>query len=88
MDVPPTAVLASLMSLCGFIISPSVVQVDGTDWKEPVLIWECVCMSTGAENLHFAPTLKASYIPFRAKFQISSAVGRLGIPLLKRWENV
>jgi len=48
LDVPPTAVLASLMSLCGFIISPSVVQVDGTDWKEPVLIWECVCMSTGA----------------------------------------
>ena len=48
MDVPPSAVLSSLMSLCGFIISPSVVQVDGTDWKEPVLIWECVCMSTGA----------------------------------------
>ena len=40
--------LSSLMSLCGFIISPSVVQVDGTDSKEPVLIWECVCMSTGA----------------------------------------
>jgi len=36
------------MSLCGLIISPSIVQVDGTDWKEPVLIWECVCMSTGA----------------------------------------
>ena len=30
------------------MISPSVVQVDGTDWKEPVLIWECVCMPTGA----------------------------------------
>jgi len=48
LDVPPTAVLSSLMSLCGFIISPSIVQVDGTDWKEPVLIWECICMSTGA----------------------------------------
>ena len=29
-------------------MSPSIVQVDGTDWKEPVIIWESVCMPTGS----------------------------------------
>ena len=48
LSIPPTAVLASLLGLTGFLLSPSMVQVDGTDWKEPVLIWECVCMPTGS----------------------------------------
>ena len=48
LSIPPTAVLSSLLGLTGFLLSPSMVQVDGTDWKEPVLIWECVCMPTGS----------------------------------------
>ena len=40
--------LASLVGLTGFLVSPSTVQVDGTDWSETVLIWECVCMPTGS----------------------------------------
>lgn len=48
MSIPATAVLASLVGLTGFLVSPSTVQVDGTDWSEPVLIWECVCMPTGS----------------------------------------
>ena len=48
LSIPPTAVLSSLIGVCGFILSPSVVHVDGTDWKEPVLIWESVCMPTGS----------------------------------------
>jgi len=48
LSIPPTAVLASLMGICGFFLAPSTVEVDDTDWKEPVIIWECVCMPTGA----------------------------------------
>lgn len=48
LSIPPTAVLSSLLGICGFVIAPSIVEVDGTDWKEPVIIWECVCMPTGA----------------------------------------
>ena len=48
LSIPATAVLASLVGLTGFLISPSTVQVDVTDWNEPVLIWECVCMPTGS----------------------------------------
>ena len=48
LSIPPTAVPASLLGLTSFLISPAIVQVDGTDWKEPVLVWECVCMPTGS----------------------------------------
>ena len=48
LSIPPTAVLASLLGLTSFLISPAIVQVDGTDWKEPVLVWESVCMPTGS----------------------------------------
>lgn len=48
MSIPPTAVLSSLLGLTSFVMSPSIVQVDGTDWKEPVIIWESVCMPTGS----------------------------------------
>ena len=46
LSIPPTAVLSSLIGVCGCILSPSIVHVDGTDWKELVLIWESVCMPT------------------------------------------
>lgn len=48
LSIPPTAVLSSLLGLSSFLLSPSIVYIDGTDWKEPVLIWECVCMPTGS----------------------------------------
>lgn len=40
--------LASLLSLTSYLLSPSVVRVEGTDWEEPVLIWESVYMPTGS----------------------------------------
>ena len=40
--------LASLLSLTSYLLSPSVVRVEGTDWEEPVLIWESVCILTGS----------------------------------------
>lgn len=48
LSIPPTAVLSSLLGLSSFLLSPSIVHVDGTDWKEHVLIWESVCMPTGS----------------------------------------
>ena len=31
-----------------FCMSHSVVQVDGTEWTEPVLAWIAICMPTGS----------------------------------------
>ena len=41
------------MGITGFLLSPSVVHVNGTDWKEPVILWECVCMPTGSGKSPF-----------------------------------
>ena len=40
--------MTSLLSVYGFFLSPSSVKVANTDWKEPVLIWGCICMPTGS----------------------------------------
>lgn len=34
--------------LGGYVLSPSVVQVPGTDWTEPVLVWLSIAMPTGS----------------------------------------
>ena len=41
LSIPPTAVLLSLLGICGFVIAPSIVEVDGTDWKEPGNVSAC-----------------------------------------------
>lgn len=46
-SVPSTAVLAGLLIIVGFCISHSAVEVEGTDWAEPVLLWISICMPTG-----------------------------------------
>ena len=28
-------------------MSPSIIEVTGTDWKEPILVWLTVCMQSG-----------------------------------------
>ena len=45
--MPLTAVLAGLQIVTSFCMSHSVVQVEGTDWIEPVLLWLSICMPTG-----------------------------------------
>lgn len=47
LSIPPTAVLAGLLLVVSFSMSHSIVEVDGTDWKEPVLLWLSVVMPTG-----------------------------------------
>ena len=48
MNLPPTAVLCGYIVLGRFVLSPSVVNVPGTDWTEPVLVWLTVSMPTGS----------------------------------------
>ena len=49
LNVPPTAVLGGYLVLCSsYIISPSTVEVPGTDWSEPVLLWLTVTMPTSS----------------------------------------
>lgn len=45
--MPPTAVLAGLLIIVSFSMSHSVVEVEKTDWVEPVLLWISICMPTG-----------------------------------------
>lgn len=46
-SMPATAVLAGLLIIISFSISHSIVEVEGTDWVEPVLVWISICMRTG-----------------------------------------
>ena len=50
MSVPPGAILAGLLILTSFVLSPSVISVPGTEWTEPALIWLTVCMPTGSRK--------------------------------------
>ena len=54
-------------------MSPSTVKVDGTDWKEPVLIWESVCMPTGCGKSPSCAFITNLLQQVRAKFNESSA---------------
>ena len=46
MNIPASAVLCSYVTLGSFILSPSVVEIPETDWTEPVLVWQTICMPT------------------------------------------
>ena len=48
LNVPPTAVLCGYMQLCGYLLSPAVVEVCDKDWVEPALIWITISMPTGS----------------------------------------
>jgi hypothetical protein len=50
MSVPPSAILGGLLILTSFIISPAVIEVPGTDWKEPILLWITISMPTGSRK--------------------------------------
>ena len=50
MSVPPSSILSGLLILTSFILSPTVVEVPGTDWVEPALIWLTVSMPTGSRK--------------------------------------
>ena len=45
--MPPTAVLAGLLTIVSFSMSHFIVKVDGSGLCEPVLLWISICMPTG-----------------------------------------
>ena len=56
--MPPTALLAGLLIITSFAMSHSVVEVEGTDWVEPVLVWLSICMPTGSGKSSLCKLLK------------------------------
>lgn len=48
MSMPPEAVLSGLITLVSFMLSHSNVEVAGTQWSEPVIVWIAIGMPTGS----------------------------------------
>ena len=46
--MPSTAVLSGLLILVGFMLAHSKVEVVGTEWAEPVIMWISIGMPTGS----------------------------------------
>lgn len=40
--------LGGLLSVTSYVISPAIIQVSGTDWCEPALVWLSINMPTGS----------------------------------------
>lgn len=51
MNLPPLAILSGYIVVGSYMLSPSVVKIDDTDWSEPVLVWLTICMPTGSGKL-------------------------------------
>lgn len=51
--MPATAVVTGLMILVSFFLAHSVVEVPGTDWVEPVILWLTIGMPTGSGKSSF-----------------------------------
>ena len=57
-SIPAVAVLAGLLMITSFSMSHSCVEVQGTDWVEPVILWICICMPTGSGKSGLCKYLK------------------------------
>lgn len=51
MSMPATAVLSGLLVIVSFFLAHSTVEVDGTQWVEPVIVWIAIGMPTGSGKL-------------------------------------
>lgn len=56
--MPTTAVLLGLLVIVSFTMSHSAIEVEGTEWIEPVLLWISVCMPTGSGKTSLCKYLK------------------------------
>ena len=50
MSMPPTAVLSGLSTIVSFMLAHSTVQVEGTQWREPVILWLTIGMPTASSK--------------------------------------
>ena len=57
-SIPAVAVLAGLLMITSFSMSHSCVEVQGTDWVEPVILWICICMHIGSGKSGLCKYLK------------------------------
>ena len=48
LDMPSDAVLSGLLPLLSFCLSHCVIQVPGTVWIEPAILWIAISMPTGS----------------------------------------
>ena len=48
MSMPSTAVLSGLVIIMSFMLAHSNVNVAGTQWSEPVVLWVTIGMPTGS----------------------------------------
>ena len=56
--MPASSVLLGLIVIVSFAMSHSAIQVEGTDWIEPALIWISICMPTGSGKSSLCKYLK------------------------------
>ena len=57
-SMPAMAVLFGLLVIVNFSMSHCSVEVKGTDWIEPVLLWISICMPTGSGKTSLCRYLK------------------------------
>ena len=69
MSVPPSAIMGGLLILTSYVISPTVIQVPGTDWVEPALIWLTISMPTGSRKTTVYQFLRGLLHDIRQKAQ-------------------
>ena len=53
MNLPPLAVLSGYIIVGSYMLSPSVVTIEDTDWNEPVLVWLLYACQQAVENQAF-----------------------------------
>ena len=58
-SIPSIAVLAGLLLTVGFAMSHSTLQIEKSDWVEPVLLWISICMPTGSGKSALCKVLKS-----------------------------
>ena len=83
--MPATAVLSGLVLIVSFAVSHSVVEVQDTDWKEPVLVWLSICMPTGSGKSSLCKYLRKLVEKARVSSgrKVTQLPGFLMISLLK-----
>ena len=83
--MPPAAVLAGLLMIISFVMSHSVVEVEETDWVEPVLLWISICMPTGMGKSSLYKYLRKLVKDTQSEMMKSQVHGFVMTSRLKRW---
>ena len=89
MNLPPLAVLSGYIIIGSYMLSPSVVTIDDTDWNEPILLWLTICMPTGSGKSSLFRHLLSIYKVFAVNAISLMMIhhGCLMMLLLKRWAH-